>query len=718
MLHPPLLILAGLLPWVAPASISLGLPLLGWGLLGIGVPILIHLVFRERAVPEVFPAMQFLVRSHVSATRAQRLRYLLLLLSRALLILLVVGSLGRLGCTREDAATGAAGAVAASPASVVICIDNSAGMGYRYQGQTRVQIALNHARSLLDDKRRFGPGSQFALVTGTSAPGLSTWRDDRHAAVRTLDIIRPAGHSLSAAHHLSRAYGMLAAARHPRREVYFFTDLTESGWTESPPASPPTLTGLFVMDVGQEENRNVALGWPQMPMHATPTGVPLTIPIRISSGDLPSEPVLQFSINGIVRGRQSAGLLEPNSQIEATLHLPPIEAGAHALAVTLEPGDALDADNSRFGWLFGGELPRVGLLFDAPENPVRRMLQAMIAPDALTPAEQRYVVEPVPLVSLLEHALDPLIAVVAADLKGPNGLAWEKLGTYVKAGGTLIVVPGSSMDVEDYLAGVSLLPAEIAAIVACDPPLRPAISDLSQPYLSPFADLSIDSLNDRHAFRRLDLGPKAAQAQVIFPFANGAPALLERRVGRGRTLLLGFSPAAEWGQFGTQAAPMLVLLHRILDTARPTLDKLASIAAGPPHSRAAGDGSSPLLVRSEAGTESTVLPSPNRLYALPAERPDLYIATEKSNPQATVLYYSVNVAESESQLARTSSDMIKSRFDAAAPLQVVRPGDRLEAIGSSGPVRVNWTVPLGVALLALLLIESSFSNRFYRSPGR
>jgi len=700
----------------AIGALSLGLPMLAWGLLGVCVPVFIHLVFRERAQTQAFPALRFLLQVHSPATRSQTLRHLLLLLVRMAVLALAVGALGRFGCTREGGPSPIPAVAAATPASVVFCIDNSASMGYRYQGQTRVQAAVNRARSLLDDGRLFGPGSQFAVVSGTTSPGMSAWREDRQATGRLLDTIRPAAHSLSAAHLLGRAYGMLSNARHVRREVYFFNDLSESSWRESPPPAPASLTALYVMDVGQNENRNAALSWPQVPPHELPAGAPASIPIRIINGDLPIEPVLEFSIDGKPRGRQAPGPLAANSQIEVILDLPALDAGPHSLQVTLEPGDALAFDNTRYAWLMGGALPLVGLVRADGNNEVALMLQAMIAPPHLPPSEQRYTLEPIPIESLLARNLDDMIAVVLADLKGLNGLAWERLGKYVRAGGVLIVVPGPSLSPPDYEAGRDILPATIESLVDCDPPLRPAAANLSHAYLQPFADLTIDSVNDRHAFKRLAATP-AKTATVVFPFADGSPALLESPIGKGRTILLTFSPAADWGQFGTQAAPLLVLLHRILETARPALENVISLTAGPPRLRPVGDGSPILLVRSQANTEQTVMPSPTRLYPLPAELPQLYTAAEKSNPSKIRLYYSVNVAEAESHPGRLSGDEIKTRCE-GVPLRVAGPADPILPGAGSGPDRVNWSVPLGIAAILLLVIESSFSNRFYRSNGR
>jgi hypothetical protein len=704
-------------PSSALAAIGLGVPLLAWGLLAVAVPIVVHLILRERPRREVFPAMRFLMHTHASATRQQRLRQLLLLLARVGLIALAVGVLGRLGCTQQGGSAGIGFvSTAATPASVVICIDNSAGMAYRYQGRTRVQAATEWATNILQDEHQFGPGSQYAVICGSPDATTNGWRDNVRAAMRALDSVHPAYHNYGVPQLLAQAYTLMSAARYDRREIYVFTDLTETSMADAAPPAPAKSTRVFLMDVGQNENRNVALAWPRVPNHAINAGIPFDLPVRVINGDLPAEPVVEFSVDGEPRGRQSAGTLVANSQADVRLRLPALDPGAHAVSLKLEPADALACDNDRCAWIMAGDLPRVSIVQPAGGNDVSRMLRAMIDPPTAPLTERRYSVDDVPIESLLESRKTSPAAVILADVKSLNGLAWEMLSGYVKAGGLLIVIPGDAVSFADYALAGNLLPASIEGVAVCDPPLRPAATDLTHPYLQPFNDTSIDSVNDRHAFKRLVLGTPAANTTVIFPFSDGSPALLERTVEKGRVILAAFSVTAEWGQFGTQAAPTIVLLHRILDTARPPLENLASFTAGrTPLRRMPSDGA-PVVVTAADGRQTPLQPTADRQYRLPVETPQVYQTAEKSDPRAVALYYSVNVDEGESLAARLSNEEAQART-ANESIRIIHSGDPLATTAGSGSGRVSWVVPLTLALLVLLLIESSFANRFYGSRG-
>ncbi|MGH8311372.1 MAG: BatA domain-containing protein, partial [Steroidobacteraceae bacterium] len=105
---------------------SLLLPLFLAGLAAIAVPILVHLVHRERSVAERFPSAMFLRREPYRAMARQQLRHLFLFAMRVLAVALLAFAFSRPFFTRN------AVAAAASPRGkdIAIILDRSASMGY------------------------------------------------------------------------------------------------------------------------------------------------------------------------------------------------------------------------------------------------------------------------------------------------------------------------------------------------------------------------------------------------------------------------------------------------------------------------------------------------------------------------------------------------------------------------------------------------------------
>src|SRR5689334_13161169 len=95
------------------------------GLAAIAVPVIIHLIHRERKVVIEFPSFMFLERIPYRSVRRQKIRHLLLLLLRCVAIAMLVAAFARPFFERRHAAITGTGAK-----ELVILLDRSASMGY------------------------------------------------------------------------------------------------------------------------------------------------------------------------------------------------------------------------------------------------------------------------------------------------------------------------------------------------------------------------------------------------------------------------------------------------------------------------------------------------------------------------------------------------------------------------------------------------------------
>src|SRR3954465_2855265 len=95
------------------------------GLAAIAVPVIIHLINRERKVVVEFPSLMFLQRIPFRSVRRQKIRHLLLLILRCLAVALLVAAFARPFFAKRRSAIGGSGA-----REVVILLDRSASMGY------------------------------------------------------------------------------------------------------------------------------------------------------------------------------------------------------------------------------------------------------------------------------------------------------------------------------------------------------------------------------------------------------------------------------------------------------------------------------------------------------------------------------------------------------------------------------------------------------------
>src|SRR5688500_6460590 len=101
-------------------------PLFLLGLAGLAVPVIIHLIQRERKNVVHFPSLMFLQRIPYQSVRRRRVRNWPLLLLRLAALALIVAAFARPFLRRQALAAAAAGGAR----EVVVLLDRSYSMGY------------------------------------------------------------------------------------------------------------------------------------------------------------------------------------------------------------------------------------------------------------------------------------------------------------------------------------------------------------------------------------------------------------------------------------------------------------------------------------------------------------------------------------------------------------------------------------------------------------
>src|SRR5438132_5079414 len=117
------------------------------GLAFVSIPILLHLIMRQKPKHLLFPAFRFLLKRHRTNLRKLRLRHLLLLALRILLLVAICLALARPKVFNEALRLSSDRAVAA-----VLVFDTSYSMEYTITGgQSRLDEAKKRGLELLDE---------------------------------------------------------------------------------------------------------------------------------------------------------------------------------------------------------------------------------------------------------------------------------------------------------------------------------------------------------------------------------------------------------------------------------------------------------------------------------------------------------------------------------------------------------------------------------------
>jgi hypothetical protein len=706
--------------------LTFGAPALLWGGLAAAAPIVIHLLLRPRPRSQPFPALRFVVASQQASERTQRLRRILLLAMRALALVGIAALLAqpRLSGVRWLPAE-------AGPASAVICIDDSASMSYRYQGRTRLEAAKAWARALIEDKRRFGEGSEFAVISGGAPAAGTALVSDRGLALRDIERIGPTAHGRPVEPMVRRADEVLVEATHPRREIYVIHDGTARAWRDPGMAEGAMRSGasVYCVDVGANEDRNASVVLTSVPERPVVANAPVRVEATVRTGADwigSAGSTLEARVDGEVVARvpvasDGGEALGPAGEAALSVVLPGMRPGVRTVTLTLQPADVLAWDNQRYVCVDVGSLPKVALVETEAADVDATLIAEMLAPGALPADRQRMTVTRIAADRAEGVDWSQYRCVFLVDVAELNVPTWRGLTGYVEAGGDVVVVLGPSVRPTGYAAGANVLPGLPVEVRTHEPPARLVLADTTHELLERFRRDHVDSLGDRLILRSWRVEPADESVAVLCPLSTGEPGLLERRVGLGRCVLIPFAPRREWSEFGSRAAPLILLLHRLVErTAAAALRVDQAVVDETVRARIGADAGTTLqLARVAEGVTKWSRPIDGNhaqgQVAIPTDSPGEVLIRAG---EAVVYGCAVNVAAEESDLRRIEAESIVGRFPAGVA-RVVESPEGFESVARARRAGLDLTVPLAVLLLGWLIAESAFANRFYkRIPQR
>ncbi len=190
-----------------------------------GLPIVFHLILKQKKRTVVFSTLMFFHRTDPKLNSHRKIRQWLLLLMRILLIALIL-----LALSRPEFATslGLGGKI-----SVVAIVDNSASMseGSSYDAdKSRLEYAREGARKLILALEGDSKAAVVLSVDEPAVPVADSLTSDTELLLDSLDKIRPTAATGNAVNSLTRAFDLLRADTTGGGAVHVFSDLQRSEW--------------------------------------------------------------------------------------------------------------------------------------------------------------------------------------------------------------------------------------------------------------------------------------------------------------------------------------------------------------------------------------------------------------------------------------------------------------------------------------------------------
>ncbi|MGE3538462.1 MAG: BatA domain-containing protein [Candidatus Tectimicrobiota bacterium] len=548
------------------------------GALAAAVPVLMHLIYRRRALVHRFPAVRFLLLADKRTARKFRIHQWLLLALRVLVILLLVLLLARPHLTGSPVHA----AAMAPPQATVVLIDNSLSMLYHDGQETRLQRAKTLASRLLQEL-----GSQDSAVvvplldTREAEQAPLSLSGEQSVLQEHLEAVQPSHARVDMLGAFQRAFALLQETSAPRRRVVLLSDLTLSGWEDFHisrlPAVPEQVTLHCIRLGGAQRDPNVFITDVRLTERPFIEHAPLDVTVVVQNrSGVPLKSVrVDLLLGSTPMGQQLVNLgADEHVKVPFRIAAPP--AGLHWGEVRLE-GDSFTEDD-RFYYALRTVAPVQVLLVDGDpgtslfDSEIFYLLHALQPRGVL--GRPLFYPKPIPWEGLEQERLSAYQVIVLCNVEAVSPQVRQRLQQFVSEGGGLLFFAGNRVDPGRYNAmfyrsDTLLLPLALGQPIQM-PQEQPMGLATLQPASEAFAAFAgSEGLLQRGRFYRylgLETGEAAPGVHTLLTLQDGRPLLVAKDVGRGRVLLFASSADRDWTDLPTRTA-YVPLIHTMLDTA-------------------------------------------------------------------------------------------------------------------------------------------------------
>ncbi|MEM7308848.1 MAG: BatA domain-containing protein [Planctomycetota bacterium] len=725
------------------------------------VPLLIHLLNRQRHRPIEWAAMRFVLAAYKKTRRRSQLENLLLLLLRMAAVALLALAVAR-PFTGKDSVLAP---LTESRREVVLLIDGSASTGYRENVETVFERELERARTLLSDLDGTR-GDRVRLILAGAAPRLLSARSPEDALAVLSTVTAPTHEPLDLGATLADvakwAEEQSAGGDAGGIEIRLLTDLQRGAFVPAPVAeaaeaeaddeeqATPTLfaaldklheLGLTVVveDLGPS-----AVDPPNLAIEGIDTfgpilgpGTTVEVGVRVAS----------FGVGGASSARVALeidGERQPSQSVElpgrgsAELIFPVVfsAAGHHTVTARLE-GDRMTIDDARDQVLSVPPPLRVLLVNGEPaddiaEDEVGYLRAVLDPPDEASIPGSLAVAGSSPFLPTVvtdlglasgEVDLAEFDMIVLANVAAPAQALVDQLEARVATGASLLVTCGERVETwrEDWNLrfyppdGSGLLPARLGrrreVLDRRSSYFRATEFDADHPALAFFADERWRPfLTEVPVWSFLATEPREDARPLIRLDEDAQGLLYERPYDRGRVFLWTSTIDPAWTKLPESPRTLVPLVHELLRYAGRGLRPSRNVRVG-----------SPLIAEVEAFPRglSVLRPDGSRrpldgepteigdgLWRLPAiASPDQVGLWSIERDGAPPVSFSVQLDASESDLMRMAPDEVEALHPG---LRALGPGDAdgSSAAGDDTPSRGELWRWLAFGCLAALIGES------------
>lgn len=509
----------------------------------LAIPILIHLMFRQKSRKVELGTLRFLrVVLEQNARRRRVMKWLLLSL-RLILVALLAVLFARPYLLRHTPA----GAVR----TVAILLDQSASMELKDGEERLIDLAVADVKEMLEQA---GPRTRFeiAFFDHQVRPLVEAPTDEKQrrdwSPRELIGKLNPPEALYGATDYgaaMEWARDILAKAPAGEKSLHVYTDLQRSGLAWSDVDGLPAGVESQLHDLGRSTVNNVAVTEARVDRAWLRPQEPTSVHVTLYNGGPFTTEELLVELQ-LANGEQKLAMrerikVEPAATEALRFDLAPLTEGLWSGKVAISLEDDLPADNERPVAVLASQ-PYQALLVDGQssrspvlaatyflETSLRLSQPGELSTESLFEPTRIAVDDPWP-------PLDKFDVVVLANTGGIDGSDARKLANFVARGGGLLVFTGDDVTAEHChaLAGAGLIPGTLKGIAeAKELPFRLKAWDERHPIFAAFGDPQLGDLK-RFGFHAHTILEPARGAQTLATWRDDQAAVVESTLGKGK----------------------------------------------------------------------------------------------------------------------------------------------------------------------------------------
>ena len=541
------------------------------GLGALAIPILVHLIQREKKRVVEFPSLMFVQRIPYQSVRRRRIRHWFLLLMRLGALALIVAAFARPFLPKAAAASAA---ITGGSREVVVMLDQSASMGYGDHWQKAVAAARDAVDGIeLSDKATL-------VLFGRNAEENIRATSDRGRLDAALASAKVTSGATRYGPALKLAESILARSALPRREAILISDFQKTGWSGAEDVHFAEGMKLTTISVADPKAANLSVPSVQLPRTSFSGRERVTITAGVANkgSDAATSVPVTLEMDGHQIEKQSVSV---GANTSASASFAAVTLADQAVHGVVRAGsDALPADNAFHFILSPSQAVSVLIVDHGADGATSLYLQKALS-IGTTP---EFHVEIVPAGRVTPEMLDKRSVVVMNDATVPAQIAGGVLKRYLERGGGLLVAFGdhSSWPSSD----ADILPGRVGGVIdRTGHGGTIGYRDTSHQVFEVFKAPRTGDFSAARVYRYRALQP-SADDRVLARWDDGAVASAEKRVGTGRVIAWTTSLDDSWNDLAKRPVylPLVQQLAKYLaqyeqPTAWQTVGQVVDLSA-------------------------------------------------------------------------------------------------------------------------------------------